>query len=143
MTHKSWLPIALFAAGIGLILAAVAAGMADVSLLVVFPVISGSNPLFLLGVLLIVLSFFVGFALIMMGELEAVYHAPTTPESVEKEVHGNEIPEAHRKTDFGGLVLVGPIPIAFGSNRSIAIMMLVIGVVLAIAFIIGAVFFLQ
>lgn len=143
MSHRSWLPITLFAAGVALILAAVAAGTAEVNLLVVFPVLSGSDPLFLIGALLIVLSFFVGFALIMMGELEAEYHAPRKPEDVEREVHGDEIPEAHRRSEFGGLVLVGPIPIAFGSSRSIAIMMLVIGLVLAIAFIIGVVFLLQ
>ena len=140
--HKTWLPVALFAAGVALILAAVAAGTADVNLFILLPVFTGTSPLFFTGVLLIVLSFFVGFALIMMGQLEALRHAPELPEEVEADIHGGAIPGAHKtKPDFGGLILIGPIPIAFGSNRSIATFMLVAGVILAAAFIIAAVFF--
>jgi len=139
LAHRTWLPVALFAAGVALILAAVAAGSATVNLLIVFPVITGSNPVFLIGVLLIVLSFFVGFALIMMGQLEAVYHEGDYPEDVERDIHGQAVPPEHqKKPSFGGLVLIGPIPIAFGSSRSIAIFMLVAGVVLIIAFIVAA-----
>jgi len=140
--HRTWLPVVLFAAGVALILAAVAAGTADVSLFILFPVFTGTSPLFITGVLLIVMSFLMGFALIMMGQLEAIRHAPEMPEDIEAEVHGGAVPESHRtKPDFGGLILIGPIPIAFGSDRSIATLMLVIGVVLAAAFIIAAVFF--
>jgi uncharacterized protein (TIGR00304 family) len=142
VNHKTWLPVVLFAAGVALILAALAAGTADVSLFILFPVFTGTSPLFFTGVLLIMMSFFVGFALIMMGQLEAIRHAPEMPEQIEAEIHGGVIPEAHKtKPDFGGLILIGPIPIAFGSDRSIAIFMLVAGVVLAAAFIIAAVFF--
>jgi len=142
LNHKTWLPVVLFAAGAALILAAVAAGTADVSLLILFPVFTGTSPLFITGVLLIVMSFFVGFALIMMGQLEALRHAPEMPEEIEADIHGGAIPEAHKtRPDFGGLLLIGPIPIAFGSNRSIAIFMLVAGVVLVAAFIIAALFF--
>lgn len=140
--HKTWLPVVFFAAGVALILAALAAGTADVSLFILFPVITSTSPLFIVGVLLIVMSFFVGFALIMMGELEAIRHAPDMPDEIEAEIHGGAVPEAHKvKPDFAGLVLIGPIPIAFGSNRAIAIFMLVAGVVLVVAFVIAAVFF--
>ncbi len=141
--HRTWLPVVLFAAGVTLILVAVAAGTAEVNLWVVFPVFTGSSALFILGILLIVLSFFVGFALIMMGELEALRHAPELPEQVETEIHHGAVPEEHRtKPKFAGLVLIGPIPIAFGSDRAIAIFMLVAGVVIVVAFIIAALFFL-
>jgi len=143
LDHKTWLPVVLFASGVALILAAVAAGTADVSLFILFPVFTGTSPLFFTGVLLIALSFLVGFALIMMGQLEALRHAPDMPEEVEAEIHGGAIPEAHKtKPDFGGLILIGPIPIAFGSDRSIAIFMLVAGIVLVSASIVAAVFFL-
>ncbi len=141
--HKTWLPVALFAAGVALILVAVAAGTAEVNLFIVFPVFTGSSPLFIIGILFIALSFFVGFALIMMGELEAFRHAADLPEEVEEEIHKGAVPETHRtKPSFGGLVLIGPIPIAFGSDRSIAIFMLVAGVVIVVAFIVAALFFL-
>ncbi len=122
-----------------MILAAVAAGTAQVNLLLVFPVITGTSYVFFIGVLLLVVSFFVGFALIMMAQLEATYHREDWPEEVERDIHGTAVPPAHqKKPDFGGLVLVGPIPIAFGSSKSIAVFMLVAGVVLVIAFIVAA-----
>ncbi len=41
-------------------------------------------------------------------------------------------------TSFGGLVMIGPIPIAFGSSPSITVIAMVIGLLLMIAyFIIG------
>ncbi len=140
--HKTWLPVVFFAAGVALVLAAVSAGTADVSLLILFPVFTGSSPLFFTGVLFIMLSFLVGFALIMMGQLEAERHIEDLPEIVEAEIHGDSIPESHKsRPGFGGLILVGPIPIAFGSDRAIAIFMLVAGVVLVTAFIVGVLLF--
>jgi len=132
--HRTWLPIALFAAGVALVVAAVSAGLAELTLFFVFPVITGTSPVFYVGVLLIVLGFFVGFILMMMGRLEIDYH-------MEHEVHeGNwkypvPPPGEQPKTQYGGVILIGPIPIAFGSNRNIAIFMLVAGIVLLIAFI--------
>lgn len=124
LDHRTWLPIALFAAGIALVLAAVTAGLAELTLFFVFPVITGTSPVFFLGVLLIVLGFFVGFALMMMGRLEVDYHMDPVPPLGEQQ-----------KTQYGGLILIGPIPIAFGSSKNIAIFMLVAGIVLLIAFI--------
>lgn len=43
-----------------------------------------------------------------------------------------------RNTSFGGLVLIGPIPIAFGSSPLITVIAMIIGLLLMIAyFIIG------
>ncbi len=138
LSHAVWLPIVLFAAGVALIVAAIAAGLAELSLFFVFPVVTGTTPVFFVGVLLIVLGFFLGFILMMMGRLEIDYH-------MEHEVHEGRVtypvpppgqePKPEVKTQYGGVILVGPIPIAFGSNRNIAIFMLTAGVVLLIAFI--------
>lgn len=134
LNHRTWLPIALFAAGVALVIAAVSAGLAELTLFFVFPVITGTSAVFLLGVLLIVLGFFVGFILMMMGQLEIDYH-------MEHEVHEGRWkypvppPSEEQKTQYGGVILIGPLPIAFGSSRNIAIFMLVAGIVLLIAFI--------
>jgi len=120
-----WLPVLVFAAGVVCIAIAVASGEAEVSLVLIFPVFSGSSGLFLLGTLLIVLSFFVGFAMLTMGQLEMG--------RFEQEI--GKPPEQHavkKESKFGGVVLVGPVPIAFGSDRGIAVIMLIIGIVLAI-----------
>lgn len=127
MRQRIWIPIAMFAAGLVLIASAVATGEADVSLFVIFPVFSGSGGLFLLGTLLIILSFILGFLMLAMGQLDA--------QSVMTWPQGATRPEAgpsHVEKEFGGVVLIGPIPIAFGSNRRIALFMLVLGIVVAI-----------
>jgi uncharacterized protein (TIGR00304 family) len=122
---RMWLPIALFLAGVFTIGYAVATGEAEVSLVIIFPVFSGSSGLFLLGILLLVASFFVGFALLAFAQ-------PS-----EQEAQGtNPVKEPSRtRSSYGGVVLIGPIPIAFGSDKSVAMLMLAIGIILAAIFI--------
>lgn len=122
-----WFPIAVFVSGIACIAAAVAGGEADVRLFLVFPVFSGSSWLFILGTLLIVLSFFVGFAVIATGGTEADQSRPGS-------VKPRSPATTQRKTTFGGVVIVGPIPIVFASSKNMAIFMLIVGIVLAMLF---------
>ena len=120
-----WLPVLVFAAGLACIAVAVAEGEAEVSLLLIFPVFSGSSALFMLGTLLIVLSFFVGFAMLAMGQKELGRFQRELGQPVEQR-------QPQKETKYGGVVLVGPVPIAFGSDRTTAVIMLIIGIVLAI-----------
>jgi uncharacterized protein (TIGR00304 family) len=122
-----WVPIAVFVSGIACIAAAVAGGEADVRLFLIFPVFSGSSWSFILGALLIVLSFFVGFAMIAIGGTEPDQSQP-------RGIEPRSTATAQRKTSYGGVVLIGPIPIAFASNKKLAIFMLIIGIALAIVF---------
>jgi uncharacterized protein (TIGR00304 family) len=122
-----WFPIAVFVSGIACVAAAVAGGEADVRLFLIFPVFSGSSWLFILGTLLIVLSFFVSFAMIATGGTEADRFQPGSVEHPSPAT-------TRRKTTFGGVVLVGPIPIVFASSKNMAIFMLIIGIALAVVF---------
>ena len=119
----------LFIGGMCLIAASVATGEAGLSLVVVIPVISGSGGAFLLGMLLVVSGLVLGFILIAMRETEwADQHEPARADE-------NGLHHATRKkrgVRYGGVVLIGPIPIAFGSDRRIAITMLVVGIIIAI-----------
>lgn len=112
----------LFAAGLLVTAAAVITGDAELSLVVVFPLVSGSGGLFLVGVALIMISFLVGFALLARGQAELARDGPGMPGPASGGRGG---------TKYGGVVLVGPVPIAFGSSMRLAIAMLVIGVILA------------
>lgn len=127
-THpRLLLPIALFIGGMGLIGAAVASGEADVSLVVIFPVFSGAGGVFLLGVSLVVLSLLIGFAFMAMGQLEIAEY--------QRQVGGDVVrPDGPRggEAKVGGVVLIGPVPIAFGSSMKTAIIMMVVGIALAI-----------
>lgn len=126
MRQRIWIPIALFGGGLGLIISAVATGEADVSLFLIFPVFSGSSGLFLLGTVLIILSFIVGFLMLAMGQLELQTSGPWPQSSA-----GPDAAREPVKKEYGGVVLVGPIPIAFGSSRSMALFMLILGIVVA------------
>ncbi len=125
MRTRTWLPLAIFIGGAIAIAAAVASGEAEVSLLVIFPVFTGSSGLFLLGIGLIILSFFAWFGTLAMG----------LPETERQGIGQSTLPlqqEPRRETKYGGVVLIGPIPIAFGSDKNMALAMLVIGVIIAV-----------
>jgi uncharacterized protein (TIGR00304 family) len=118
-------PVGLFVAGVACIAASVASGETDVSLLVVFPVFTGSSGLFLLGTALVVFSFIVGFMALVAGQAElagAMLGGRGAPGTA----------KAGTEKKYGGVVLIGPVPIAFGSDKTMALAMLVTGIVLAI-----------
>jgi len=119
-------PIGLFAAGVICIMAAVLSGDADVSLFLVFPVFSGSSSLFMLGTVLIVFSFILGFMFLMMGQMELARADLDTFRT------GAEPDGPAGRGRYGGVVLIGPVPIAFGSDKGMALAMLVAGIVVAI-----------
>jgi len=126
MIPRMWLPVAVFLAGVACVATAVATGEAEVNLVVIIPVLSGSGWLFLLGTALIIMSFLVGFAVLALsGTDRAVDFADQSVAPPQ--------PAVERKTHYGGVVLIGPVPIAFGSDKRTAIVMLLLGVAMAIA----------
>jgi uncharacterized protein (TIGR00304 family) len=127
MRPRVLVPIVLFVGGIALISLAVASGEADVSLFLIFPVFSGSSALFVLGTVLILLSFVAGFAFLALGQHELVVSSLPW---ADKTAGGGE---PQTKTKYGGVVLIGPIPVAFGSDKKIAWTMLAVGIAVAVA----------
>jgi len=119
MRPISFVPICLLAAGLSLVVVSVANGEADVSLVVVFPVISGSGPLFLIGVALVVTGILSGFMLIA-----ATTYSPAPGPGDSSWGDGT----GEKRSKYGGIVLIGPVPIVFGSNARIAYVMLAVAV---------------
>lgn len=103
------LPLALVVAGAALIADAVARGEATVVWVVVVPVVGGASLEFLAGTLLAVAGIVtVPFAAFGSAEWERSLPSGTPP--------GDAAPSS----GAGGLVLIGPIPIFFGSWRSVS-----------------------
>jgi uncharacterized protein (TIGR00304 family) len=95
--------IMMTAAGALLLALAVAVGQAELSLFLIIPVVHGSGALMALSILLI----FGGLALTFMSmSLGSVGEPDDT------------LQEGARK-EWGGVILLGPIPIVFGSGRSL------------------------
>ena len=125
MNSRLWIPVVMFLGGIACIAAAVATGQAEVDLVVIFPVFSGASGLFLLGTALIILSFLAGFAVLALTHTEEIVERASNS--------GPPRPAIETKTHYGGVVLIGPVPIAFGSDKKTAVLMLVLGIAMAIA----------
>ena len=118
-------PLALVSlvGGIALLGLAVSTGGAQVHLLLIVPVVTGTSPLAFLGVLLILAAMVLGFVSLAGRELPATDEAPgasTAPAGV--------APTPSKS--FGGVVFLGPFPLVFGSNPRMARTMLLLGVVL-------------
>jgi len=117
---RGWFLIALllFASAIILMIMSVASGDGQVGLFLIFPFMVAWGPMAVAGSVLLVLavvSFFIGF--LRSGE-------------VTLQDAGGADPAAKTERKFGGVVMIGPIPIVFGSDRKIANWMLLAGVVL-------------
>ncbi|HIH00866.1 TPA: DUF131 domain-containing protein [Thermoplasmata archaeon] len=121
------MPLSLFIAGIAAVAAAVATGEAEVSLFLVFPVFSGSSGLFMLGVCLIVLAILAGFVMMLQGSrLTETSSDAGTGTGDEERGHDTRV-------RTGGVLLIGPIPIAYGSDARMAFFMLVIAAIVIAA----------
>jgi uncharacterized membrane protein len=103
----------LIVAGLGLVAWTVADGAAHVALLLfVLPIAVSASPWFALGALLA----FSGLLLLLAGPWEGTggEPAPTPPGPG---TPGTAAPRSGSERSFGGFVLIGPVPIVFGSAR--------------------------
>ena len=100
---------AVFVVGVLLVALSVLDGGASVSLVLIIPVISGSSLSFLFGVALLI----AGFVTLVFAASEGGITA-TAPPSAESS------PASPNAGGAGGLILVGPVPIVFGSWRGIS-----------------------
>ncbi len=107
MRYGFLVPVGLLAAGAAVVVIAVLRGEATAGLLVVFPFVVGQSALLLLGVGLLIAGFLtlpLAFALERTGPLPPAEPATT----------------GERRGTSGGLVLIGPIPIFFGSWKNVS-----------------------
>jgi len=100
----------------------VASGETDVSLVVIFPVLSGSSLSFLVGVALVVAGTLSGFLLMAAMPFGLVHNHR------DSSLDGAGQADNRKGSKIGGVVLIGPIPIAFGSSARIAYAMLAVAV---------------
>ncbi len=99
--------LGVLAAGVALVVDSAARGEATVSLVLIFPVLSGDSPEFVAGVGLVVAGLFA-------TPLAWAYS------EVDDESPDRRRPAAGPGEGFGGVVLVGPVPIVFGGWRGLS-----------------------
>jgi uncharacterized membrane protein len=99
MRASAYLAPVLIASGVSVVAASVLLGAARVAVVVVIPVVYGGSALFLIGVLLLIAGIF------------------TLPFSFEGPSAGSDDPPP---VGSGGLVLIGPVPLFWGSARGVS-----------------------
>jgi len=111
------LAFSLIIFGIALIVVGVIRG-GQAGFFLIFPFVVTSDPIAAIGFILVFIGFFILFLSPFYGEILAeITH---TPEELDVE----------RKKEYGGVILIGPFPIAFGSSEKIAKIMLIFGIVI-------------
>lgn len=100
---------ALFVAGLALVALSVAQGGASITLVVIIPVISGSS-----------LTFLGGVVLLLAGFLALLFSYSGGWEEESSSLSPGATPTTTGTGGAGGLVLVGPVPIVFGSWRGVS-----------------------
>jgi uncharacterized protein (TIGR00304 family) len=126
---RKWLLVSLllFVSGVALIIVSVSNGEGQMGLFLIFPFIITQGWIGAVGSLLLflaVISVFIGFwtsATQDPGQTPVEMSSPT--------------PAARTKKNYGGVVLIGPIPIVFGSDEKIAKSMLIIAAAILAAFV--------
>lgn len=103
--------LAALVAGAGLVVDAVLHGRASLALVVIVPVFSGSSVEFLVGVLLLVVGFFL---------LPLAWFEPSEGEAFSLPREAPQPPPPSSGAAGGGLVLVGPVPIFFGAWKNVS-----------------------
>ncbi|MEM2839681.1 MAG: DUF131 domain-containing protein [Thermoplasmata archaeon] len=113
----------LFLSAIAMIAISVIAGESEFGLFIIFPFVIGSGPIAAAGAILLffaVLLAFISFATRLPKSDE--FQAPQTQNTV-----------SGFEKRYGGVVMIGPVPIAFGSDSKIARLMMLIGIIIFVA----------
>ncbi|MGM0510018.1 MAG: TIGR00304 family membrane protein [Thermoplasmatota archaeon] len=121
------IPLTSFLLGISLIILSVITGGSELALFFIFPVIYGGGIFLLAGVLMIFLSF-ISFFFFSVGGVGRTGGRHETYGG-----YGEELEEQRKtKTDYGGVIFIGPIPIIFGKDKSTMKTMMYIGLIIAV-----------
>jgi len=131
----------LFALGLALVALSVLRGEGSAGIAICVPFFFGTGPLASLGVL----CFFGGMVLLFIGMARSGAEtarsegpgppAGDEPEGLTGQAPGNATPVAP-KTRAGGVILIGPIPIVFGSDPGISRTMFYVALALMAAFLV-------
>jgi len=129
--------------GIALLAGAVSSGDAEFYLFIIFPVVTGTGPMFAAGALLFMAGLIVTFFALSLRAAQRMAEeyeegpAPTAPTGHAPQAGA---PPPRGGTEFGGVIFIGPIPIVFGKGQRSSKWMLVGSIVfgiLMIVFIVG------
>jgi len=132
MRRLTAIAIILFMLGIVLLAYSVYSGEANVYVFLIIPVFQSSSPFAIGGMALVLVAIFLFF--FSLATPLAPEYGETVPATSKQAPRqpSPQIPQQRASKKFGGVVLLGPIPIVFGSDKRIAKWMLVLALVIII-----------
>ncbi len=106
-------------------------GIAKVGIFFIFPFIISNNALSVIPALII----FIGFILLFISPFQGI---PDNDYNNEPDQNVNDYNKdnAEKKSNFGGIVMIGPVPIIFGNNKKLVYISMIIALVIIILYII-------
>ncbi len=138
------LGLLMLISGIALLAWAVSSGDAEFYLFIIFPVITGTGPVFAGGALLFMIGLIITFLGLSMRAAERMAEeyseAPPEVAAPPDQAPQADAPAPRGGPEFGGVIFLGPIPIVFGKGGRTSKWMLVGSIVfgiLLIVFIVG------
>ncbi len=126
--------LGLLLLGILLIIYSVHEGTAKVALVFIFPVVYGAGVYLGSGILLIFVSIFLFFisGFRRISNDSSTYDSSSYRSESQKETGIDTIGKSKNTADYGGVIFIGPVPIIFGKDKSIARKMMYLGLGLAL-----------
>ncbi len=119
---------AVFLAGVVSLAVGFLENQATLSLFVIFPVVTATGPWSILGIVLMI----VGFFLFFLTWSAPVEMPPPPSPSLPPPTGVLPVPATSARR-WGGVVFLGPIPVVFGSDQKVTQWMLILGVALFVA----------
>lgn len=137
---KFAIPIALLVLGILLLAYSVVEGKGQIYWILFIPVFSATSIFAFIGTILIIVALVLIF-IVFIREFTIPYEPEPGQQKAAKtrQPAPSQAPGAKKK--FGGVVLIGPIPVIFGSDPKTTIIIIVLAIILIIAAILFIVFF--
>ncbi len=129
MNSLRLLSLTCFILGVITIVYGISTGEVEIGVFFIIPFLIGSGFYAFIGFLLLFASFFLFF----IGGLKEIEEIPPVIEDIpleEPEVY--EKPKKKRFFEGGGVVLIGPIPIIFGTNWRITVITIIIAIIFII-----------
>jgi uncharacterized protein (TIGR00304 family) len=120
MNRRHLLPLVFFISGIVFFSLGILTKEMEIGVVLIFPFMVGSGIYALLGFI----SIFIATMLFMIGFLSKF-------SSDDLNVRKKDIHQTNKKTSVkgGGVILIGPIPIVFGTNWKIALMLMMLAMI--------------
>jgi len=122
---KRFLPVILLVSGAALLAISVITGGATLSLFIIFPIFTGSAPLFFVSVLLLIAGFF-SLPMIFAGGEEfflSPHSGSANPQNAERD---------KSRIRAGGVIFIGPIPILVASDGRTAFYTMLVAVIVLV-----------